>query len=224
MRVLAVDTSTLAGGVALLEDERIVGEYLLDVRTTHSERLLAGVDRLMADAGWSPEALDGLAVAVGPGSFTGLRIGLSAVKGLAFALAIPIAAVPTLDALAAALPHADRPICPVLTARKGEVYASLYRWHGGGARREWEYLALSPAGLAARFTERVILVGDGASSVHSPLAELAPPPSRRPSPAWVGHLGLDMLRAGATVAPADLVPLYLRPFGAELERRGVAVR
>ena len=224
MRVLAVETSTLSGGVALLEDERIVGEYLLDVRSTHSERLMAGVDRLMADAGWPPEALDGLAVAVGPGSFTGLRIGLSAVKGLALALSVPIAAVPTLDALAAALPYAAWPVCPVLTARKGEVYASLYRWHAGAARREWEYLALSPAGLAARFTEPVILVGDGAGSVHSPLAELGPAPSRRPSPAWVGHLGLRMIREGDTVAPAALVPLYLRPFEAELERRAVTVR
>jgi tRNA threonylcarbamoyladenosine biosynthesis protein TsaB len=224
MRVLAVETSTRAGGVALLDDERIVGEYLLDVRSTHSERLMSGVERLMADAGWAPEALDGLAVAVGPGSFTGLRIGLSAVKGLALALAVPIAAVPTLDALAASLPHAAWPVCPVLAARKDEVYASLYRWRGGAARREWEYLALSPTSLAARLTERVIVVGDGAESVRSPLAELAPAPSRRPSPAWVGHLGLSMLRGGNTVAPAALVPLYLRPFEAELERRGVAVR
>jgi tRNA threonylcarbamoyladenosine biosynthesis protein TsaB len=104
MRVLAVDTSTMAGGVALLEDARVVGESLLDVRTTHSERLMVAVDRVLADAGWDAAGLDGLAVAVGPGSFTGLRIGLATVKGLALALGRPIAAVPTLDAMAAALP------------------------------------------------------------------------------------------------------------------------
>src|SRR6266851_56323 len=125
MRVLAVDTSTMAGGVALLEDERVVGESLLDVRTTHSERLMLAVDRALADARWTAESLDGLAVAIGPGSFTGLRIGLAAVKGLALALDRPIAAIPTLDAMASGLPWAARPVCPVIVARKGEVYACL---------------------------------------------------------------------------------------------------
>src|SRR5438128_12484099 len=81
MRVLAVDTSTMAGGVALVEDARVVGESLLDVRTTHSERLMLAIDRVLTDAGWEARHLDGIAVAVGPGSFTGLRIGLAAVKG-----------------------------------------------------------------------------------------------------------------------------------------------
>ncbi|OGL00325.1 MAG: tRNA (adenosine(37)-N6)-threonylcarbamoyltransferase complex dimerization subunit type 1 TsaB, partial [Candidatus Rokubacteria bacterium RIFCSPHIGHO2_02_FULL_69_13] len=83
MRVLAVETSTLAGGAALLDGARVVGEYRLDIRLTHSERLMVAVDRLLGDAGWTPHDLEGLAVAVGPGSFTGLRIGLAAVKGLA---------------------------------------------------------------------------------------------------------------------------------------------
>src|SRR5262245_64923780 len=95
MRVLAIDTSTLAGGVALVDGGRTVAEYVLDVRLTHSERLMPAIDRVMADAGWGPSDLTGLAVAVGPGSFTGLRVGVSAVKGLALALSIPIAAVPT---------------------------------------------------------------------------------------------------------------------------------
>jgi len=223
MRVLAVETSTLAGGVALLEGDRLLGEYRLDVRVTHSERLMVAVDRVLGDAGWPSEALQGLAVAVGPGSFTGLRIGLSTVKGLALALSIPIAAVPTLDALAASLPYAVMPVCPVLDARKGEVYASLYRWRDGAMRREWDYLALSPAALAARFEERVILVGDGIGHVRSPLAEAAPAPTRLPSAAWVGHLGQSRLARGETVTPASLVPLYLRPSEAELRRHAVAV-
>src|ERR671931_2186537 len=100
MRLLAIETSTLAGGVALLENDRIVGEYALDLRVTHSERVMAAVDRLMADARWRPGDVGAVAVAVGPGSFTGLRIGLSTVKGLALALGTPVAAVPTLDAMA----------------------------------------------------------------------------------------------------------------------------
>jgi tRNA threonylcarbamoyladenosine biosynthesis protein TsaB len=219
MRVLAVETSSLAGGVALLDDERLVAEYLLDVSVTHSERLMAAIDRVLTDARWSARELGGLAVAVGPGSFTGLRIAVSTVKGLGLALRLPIAAVPTLDAMAAALPWAALPVCPVLDARKGEVYASLYRWHGDAMRREWEYLALSPAALAERLTEPVIVAGDGAPVIRSPHARLLPPPRRLPSPACVGLLGLERLRRGETVVAAALAPLYLRPSEAELKRR-----
>lgn len=219
MRVLAVETSTLAGGVALLDEDRVVGEYVLDVRRTHGERLMVAVDRLLGDAGWVPADLGGLAVGIGPGSFTGLRVGLSTVKGLAMALGLPVAAVPTLDALAAALPYAALPVCPVLDARKGEVYCSLYHWEGGAMRRAWEYLALPPAALAARLDGPTILLGDGAPSIRSPHARAVVPPRRGPAPACVGALGLERLRAGLTVPAADLRPLYLRPSEAELKRR-----
>jgi tRNA threonylcarbamoyladenosine biosynthesis protein TsaB len=224
MRVLAVETSTLAGGAALLDGDRVVGQYLLDVGATHSERLMVAVDRLLGDAGWTPARLEGLAVAVGPGSFTGLRLGISTVKGLALGLGIPIAAVPTLDAMAASLPFAALPVCPVLDARKHEVYASRYRWDGRAMRREWEYLALAPAELARRLDEPTVLLGDAARAIVSPHARPAPPTHQAPSPACVGLLGAARLRAGETVAPADLVPIYLRPSEAELKRRAAAVR
>lgn len=223
MRVLAVETSTLAGGVALLDGDGVVGESTLDIRVTHSERLMAAVDRLLADAGWTVRDIEGLAVAVGPGSFTGLRIGISAVKGLALALAVPIAAVPTLDAMAASLPFAALPVCPVLDARKREVYACLYRWDGARMRREWDYAALTPEALAARLDQPVILLGDGARLVRSPHARLAPPPSLTPSPAWVGYLGIERLSTGEVVEAAALAPIYLRPSEAELKSRAVAV-
>jgi len=223
MRVLAIETSTLAGGAALLESARVVGEYALDVRVTHSERVMSAVDQLIRDAGWKPQDLRGVAVAVGPGSFTGLRIGLGTVKGLALSLGIPVAAVPTLDAMAAAVPFAVHPVCPVIDARKGEVYASLYVWTGTGMRREWDLLALAPDVLAARLQEPTILVGDGAVGIRSPHARLVPIMPRVPSAAMVGLLGAEKLRRGETVAPADLVPIYLRPSEAELKRRALAL-
>lgn len=222
MRVLAIEASSLAGGVALLDEDRLVAEYVLDVRVTHSERLLAAVDRVLVDARWTPGALGGLAVAIGPGSFTGLRIALSTAKGLAVALGLPVAAVPTLDAMAAALPWAALPVCPVLDARKGEVYASCYRWVDGAPRREWDYLAASPSDLAARLTEATLVVGDGAAAIDSPYARRLSSPCRLPSPACVGALGLERLRRGDTVAAAALAPLYLRPSEAELRRRVLA--
>ena len=91
-------------------------------------------------------------------------------------------------------------------------------------RREWEYQALTPESLAARLGEPVILLGDAAPAIRSPHARPAPPSHRAPSPAWVALLGVERLRAGETVAPADLVPIYLRPSEAELKRRAVAVR
>src|SRR5256885_16856514 len=112
MRTLAVETSTLAGGAALLDGDLVVGEYVLDIRITHSERLMATIDRLLVDAGWSVRDLEGLAVSVGPGSFTGLRIGLRTVKGLALAPALPIPARPTPDPVAAMLPFPAVPLRP----------------------------------------------------------------------------------------------------------------
>jgi tRNA threonylcarbamoyladenosine biosynthesis protein TsaB len=224
MRVLALETSTLAGGVALVDGERLVAEYVLDVSVTHSERLMAAVDRLLADARWAPRDLEGIAVSIGPGSFTGLRIGVSTAKGLAWALGVPIAAVPTLDAMAATLPWAALPVCPVLEARRAEVYASLYRHDGDGLRREWEYLALAPAELAARLTEPTLLIGDGAAGITSPHARRPPPPRRVPSPACVAVLGRERLRLGDSVGAAELTPLYLRPSQAELRHRAAAIR
>jgi tRNA threonylcarbamoyladenosine biosynthesis protein TsaB len=222
MRLLAVETSTLAGGVALLDGERLVAEYLLDVGIAHSERLMAAVDRVLSDARWTTRDLAGLAVAVGPGSFTGLRIAVSTVKGLALALGLPIAAVPTLDAMAAAVPWASLPVVAVLDARKGEVYAARYHWEDGAMRRDWEYAALAPEALAMRLSEPTLLVGNGAAGIASPHARLMPPPRRLPSPACVGALGLTLLQRGDTVTAAALTPLYLRPSEAELKRRAVA--
>jgi tRNA threonylcarbamoyladenosine biosynthesis protein TsaB len=223
MRLLAIETSTLAGGVALLDDDRVVGEYLLDVRVTHSERIMAAIDRVLTDAGVGIDEIDALAVAIGPGSFTGLRIGLGTVKGLALGRDLAVAAVPTLDAMAAGLPFAAMPVCPVVDARRDEVYACRYRWDGSAMRREWDYLALPPAELAARLDEPVILVGDAVRSIVSPFARIAPVAQRLPSPACVGQLGLERLARGQRADVAALAPLYLRPSQAELKRRGVPV-
>jgi tRNA threonylcarbamoyladenosine biosynthesis protein TsaB len=224
MRVLAVETSTRAGGVALLDNERLVAEYLLDVSVTHSERLLAAIDHVIADAGWAAADLQGLAVAAGPGSFTGLRVGISTVKGLALALGVPVAAVPTLDAMAAAMPWASLPVCPVLQARRNEVYGALYRWDGESVRRESAYLAVSPDELAARLSEPTIVLGDAADAIRSPHARRVPPPRRVPSPACVAILGRARLLLGETVSAAGLAPFYLRPSEAELRRRVAAGR
>src|SRR6266851_2306722 len=125
MRLLALETATLAGGAALLDDGRLVGESRLNIALTHSERLMAVVDRLLQDCAWDVADLDALAVSIGPGSFTGLRVGAATAKGLALALEIPVAPVPTLDALAATLPFAARS-----TARS--TAGPGWSWSGSG--------------------------------------------------------------------------------------------
>ncbi len=235
MKVLAIETSTLSGGAALLDGDELVGEYTLNVRATHSERLLGAVDRLLQDAGWTPEALEGLAVAVGPGSFTGLRIGVSTVKGLAFSLKIPVAAVSTLEAMAWVLPFARHPVCPVLDARKAEVYTALFHWEGERLVRDWEDQALGPEELCRRLVEAaapsagpVVFVGDGVRVYGArfreqlgPRALFAPAARQLPSAACVGELGSARLRAGEVVDPIALAPCYLRPSEAELKLRRV---
>jgi tRNA threonylcarbamoyladenosine biosynthesis protein TsaB len=225
MKLLAVESATLSGGVALLDGDTLLGEITLNIALTHSERLMSAVDRLLDDCGLAPADLDGLAVSVGPGSFTGLRVGLATVKGLAMALDLPVAAVPTLDALAARLPFADAPVCPILDARKGEVYLSLYRWREDGMAREWDYLALPPELAAARLEAPVILLGDGIEACRPWLerlgtgARVAPVAQRLPSAAAVAGLGRTALAAGAGVDAEALAPFYLRPSEAELKAR-----
>lgn len=225
MKILALETATLAGGAALLDGGRVVGQSLLNIALTHSERLMAVVDRLLQDSGWEVKDLEGVAVSIGPGSFTGLRVGVATAKGLALALGVPIAAVPTLDALAATLPFAEAPVCPLLDARRGEVYLSRYRWTDGGMTREWDYLALSPEAAAGRLAPPVILLGDGVPACRPFLGRLgagvriASPAHSLPSPAVVGELGHALLESGQAVAAEALVPLYLRSSEAELWRK-----
>lgn len=225
MKILALESSTLAGGAALLDGDRLIGESMLNLSLTHSERLMATVDRLLQDTGWTVQDLEGIAVSIGPGSFTGLRIGVATAQGLAWALGVSVAPVPTLDALASSLPFADAPVCPLLDARKGEVYLSLYRWRGERMEREWEYLALPPEAAVGRLPTPVIVLGDGVAPCRPFLASLGdgvrvtPPARRLPSPAMVAALGHSMLESGQGVSPEMLAPLYLRPSEAELRSR-----
>jgi tRNA threonylcarbamoyladenosine biosynthesis protein TsaB len=222
MKILAIETATRAGSVALLDSGRVIGQVLLDIAVTHSERLMAMVDRLLADCGLGPGDLEGLAVSAGPGSFTGLRVGLATAKGLAFALGIPVAPVPTLDAMASLLPFADAPVAPLLAARRGEVYCALYAWQDGAMARRWDDLALTPAEAAQRLPAPVIVLGDGVGPCWPFLARLvgvrvAPPTHAVPWAAAVGQLGHARLAAGQGIEAGALAPRYLRPAQAEVK-------
>ncbi|MCI0546687.1 MAG: tRNA (adenosine(37)-N6)-threonylcarbamoyltransferase complex dimerization subunit type 1 TsaB [Candidatus Rokubacteria bacterium] len=224
MRILGLETATLAGSAALVDGGRIVAAALLNIGLTHSERLMVAVERLLEDAAWPVEVLEGVAVSIGPGSFTGVRVGVATAKGLALASELPVAPVPTLDALAAQLPFAAAAVCPILDARKGEVYLSRYRWCVDRMEREWEYLALPPAVAARRLDPPVILLGDGVPSClpfigDAPDVRIAPAAQSVPSAVLVAQLGHEMLSRGQGLPADSLVPLYVRPSEAELKAR-----
>ena len=133
MRVLAIDTSTMLGGVAIVDElSGVVVEVRLNVKSTHSERLMTTIDYALQQSGYTIYDVDFFAVTTGPGSFTGLRIGLSTVKGLSYATGKPIVSVPTLEALARNFPFCRYPVCTMLDARKKEIYAALFEWRDDG--------------------------------------------------------------------------------------------
>ena len=219
----------MTGAVALLEAGSVVAESRLSVAVTHGERLMAAIDGVLRAARWELADVEAFAVALGPGSFTGLRIGLSTVKGLAFATGKPVVGVPTLDALAWRLPYCAYPVCPILDAKKNEVYAALYRTLDGRLEVLEAPRAVAPATLAAELratTEGpVVFVGDGVGRFAPVLGEilgtracLAPADLRVPSAVTVGELAGWALERGETADAASLVALYLRPSEAELAR------
>ncbi len=223
MMILGIETSTKTGSVAVASDTGVVAQYSLNIETTHSERLLSTVDRVLADTGRVIADLDGLAVAIGPGSFTGLRIGLATVKGLALASGKPVAAVPTLHALAANLPYARHAVCPLLDARKGEVYAALFRHEDDILVQDMPETVLSLAQLASRVRGKTIFTGEGALLFRAELEKLlgdaalfAPPSTTLPSAATVAQLGMHLLAGGEGADIDSLAPRYIRRPEAEV--------
>ncbi len=150
----------MEGGVS--PSLRVIGETTLQVSETHSSRLMPTIDRLLRETSLPAQKIQGIAVGLGPGSFTGLRIAVSTVKGLAFALRVPVVGAPTLDALANNIRYASTQVCPVLDARKKEVYAALFRGDGEGQLKKIsEDWVLSPEDLCSRISETTVLVGNG---------------------------------------------------------------
>jgi len=223
MFILGIETSTKTGSVAVVSEDGVIAQYSLNIEVTHSERLMATVDRVLRDTGISMPQIDGFAVAVGPGSFTGLRIGLSTVKGLALATGKPIAAVPTLLALAWNLPYAAHPVCPLLDARKNEVYAALYTSDGSAPLQVMPEAVISLSRLAEKIKEKTVFTGEAAQLYRAEIVKafgdaalFAPRSAVLPSAASVAEIGLDLIKSGRQTDPDSLVPMYIRRPEAEV--------
>ena len=224
--ILAIETATGCGSVSLtrggVDNGRLLAEATAQPEITHSRRLLGSVDWILKAAGVEWSHLDGVAVSLGPGSFTGLRIGMAAAKGIVLAAGVPLLGVQTLDGIALSCPVIDRLLCCLLDARKQEVYAACYR-PGPGGRPEQSASAevIRPELLAERIREPAILAGPGVDEYHDLFAridgaQLVPAALSSPRAARVGFLAAEQLARGKTLNPATAVPLYVRASEAEI--------
>jgi tRNA threonylcarbamoyladenosine biosynthesis protein TsaB len=225
MRILAVDTATRTGSVAVLEDDTLVAEVQVTSSETHAKRLMSVVDCTLHMAGIKMGALDGFAVTTGPGSFTGLRIGISAIKGFSFATGRPVTGVSTLDALAYQFPWCRLLICPLLDARKAQVYTALYR---GGRDGDWEKVVsdrvVNPRQWLMRIEGLCLFVGDGARLYKNLIKDILGSRARFVEPylntlraSVVAHVGLKQIKEGQIVNVARLAPYYIRKSDAEIK-------
>lgn len=227
MKILALDTSAKAASAAVCENGKILAETFLNVKTTHSQTILPMCEAMLNTLGLTPGELDGFAVSVGPGSFTGLRIGISAVKGLAFAADKPCVGVSTLDALAQNCADFEGIICAVMDARCNQVYNALYEASGGTVRKLTEDRALLLADLLEELKslkKMVLLVGDGADLCYNRTKEqtihwrLAAPAARFQRASSVALLAETAFAQGKTQTAGELLPVYLRLPQAQRER------
>jgi len=227
MKVLAIETATMSGSIAVVEDDTLIGEVRINVKIAHSERVMTSVEWLLTASNLSINDIDAFAVSIGPGSFTGLRIGLSTIKGLSYAAKKPIVPVPTLDAFARRIRFSSYPVCPMLDARKNEVYTGLYSWENGQCRKIIPEIAIAPADFLKEIGERTIFMGEGAKIYRQLIIDKLPdnalfasPSEMTPSASSVAEIAIEKLQEGITADPASLVPFYLRRSSAEIQWKG----
>ena len=230
MYILAIDSATPVAGLALLNDERVIREDFIHFKKTHSETLMPGVDRIMHDCELTLDQLGAIAVTIGPGSFTGLRIGLAAAKGLSMSSGKPLIGISTLDVLAGNLVFSDNLVCPLLNARKQEVYTAFYEAGGAYPRRLTQDMACSPQEAATRARElvhrlgkrHITLLGDGYYPYEEFYQEyfredlqIVPGPLMLPRAAVLGSLAWQRARHNDFDDTFAVRPVYVRLSEAE---------
>lgn len=235
MKIIAIDSSGLVASVAVLEDDILIGEYNIQYKKTHSQTLLPMLDEIKKMIELDLSAIDAIALAAGPGSFTGLRIGSATAKGLGQALGKPIIEIPTLEGLACNLYGTQRLICPIMDARRNQVYTGLYEF----IPKEEKLLSFQLHSLVMQcavpieeiaeqcntYGREVIFLGDGVPVFKEKLEEwmrvpygFAPAHMNRQRAAAFGVLAYDYYRQGKAVEAKDHAPEYLRLSQAEREK------
>lgn len=228
MRILALDSSGLVATVAILEDDVTLAEYTVNYKKTHSQTLLPMLDEIVKMIEIDLSTIDAIAVSGGPGSFTGLRIGAATAKGLGLALDKPLINIPTVDGMAYNLYGTTGFICPIMDARRNQVYTGLYRFENGEFKVVEKQMAVAVQGLAEKlnaYGEKVTFLGDGVPVYKEVLTSelrvehhFAPAHMNRQRAAAVGALAMEYLKAGKVESAMEHKPDYLRLSQAERER------
>lgn len=230
MRALAIDTSTAAAGIAVVDEQGLLAEYLLKDMKTHSQKLVPMLEELLRSLKLAPADIDIYAAVTGPGSFTGIRIGVTTVKSLAYALKKPTAGITSLDALAnAAAVSEDYLICPIMDARNNQVYTALYRCRGGALTNLSGYMGVHISELVKQIEDRagdakILFTGDGVT-LHRDFLRIElnercmfmPDFALRQMAASAAQMALIKAQRGDTADCMELMPFYLRPSQAERE-------
>ncbi len=235
MRILALDSSGMVASVAVVradkDEEELVAEYTVNYKKTHSQTLLPMLDEVVKMTELDMETIDAVAVAAGPGSFTGLRIGSATAKGLALALQKPVIAVPTLEGLAYNLWGTKRLVCPIMDARRGQVYTGIYEFCADELAVVEGQMAISIEELGQKlrsYNRKIVFLGDGVPVFREALTgrilpgediAFAPCHMNRQRAASVAALGIRYYREGKICSVAEHRPEYLRVSQAERERK-----
>ena len=230
MLLAAIESSGLVASVAFMTEDKLIGEYTTNFKKTHSQTLLPMLDEIVKMTDMNLDTIDAIAVAGGPGSFTGLRIGSATAKGLGLALKKPLIHIPTVDGLAYNLCYTDRIICPIMDARRNQVYTGIYQMDGDKLQVLEAQMAVEIDELAKKlctYGKPVIFLGDGVP-VHKDRLEkelmtnydiaFAPAHMNQQRAAAVGMLGIQYYKEGKTETAMEHKPDYLRVSQAERER------
>ena len=228
MRILALDSSGLVATVAIVEEEQTIAEYTVNYKKTHSQTLLPMLDEIVKMTEMDLNTIDAIAISGGPGSFTGLRIGSATAKGLGLALQKPLIHVPTIEGLAYNLYGSDALICPIMDARRNQVYTGNYRFENEKLHIVEKQMAIDVGELVEKLNqldEKVVFLGDGVPVYKGQLEAglrvsftFAPANMNRQRASSVGVAGIQYLKEGKTETAAEHQPDYLRVSQAERER------
>lgn len=225
MKILGIDTSTDICGIALTEDTTLITEFRSNIKRAHSEKIILAIDRVLSEVHLKLNEIDGIAISIGPGSFTGLRIGLAAVKGLAFAAKLPVVTVPSLDALALQAFFWQHQICPLIKAQADEAYAALYHFHNGRLIRNSDYQLVTLNTLHDFINQKTLIINVGMNNLQDfiigklvKLAEIAPPEYSLTSGYFVAISGFDKFARQELEDIEKLEPFYLKNFKTKKQR------
>jgi len=223
MRILAVDTATTSCSVAIVDQTSLLSEFTIDREETHSRHLMDMIKAVMTMAGLNFSDLDGFAVTRGPGSFTGLRIGISTIKGLVVASEKPVVGISSLETLAFQVSYSRDLICPILDARKGEVYFSRYRFLNGHLKRQTKERVAPPDKAVDDLNESCLFVGNGALLYKEMILEkmgesafFAPMIQNTIRASTIAYLSMAKFENNDTDDIEKILPYYIRKSDAEL--------